>query len=52
MAMDMQKLPINVTIQNILKDCKYICGDFIFTVVCHVYSPKGAIATLSEFSYT
>jgi hypothetical protein len=35
MAMDMRKLPINVTIQNILKDCKYICGDFIFTEICH-----------------
>jgi hypothetical protein len=34
MAMDMRKLPINVTIQNILKDCKYICGNFIFTAVC------------------
>jgi hypothetical protein len=33
--MDMQKLPINVIIQNIWKDCKYICGDFIFTTVCH-----------------
>jgi len=36
MAMDLRNLPINVTIQNILKDCKYICGDFIFTAVCRV----------------
>jgi hypothetical protein len=46
MAMDMGKLPINVTIRNLLKDCKYICGDFIFTVVCCVcYNPAKAITS-------
>jgi hypothetical protein len=45
MAMDMQKLPINVTIQNILKNCKYICGDFIFTAVCHVNHQSASWAT-------
>src|ERR1700691_6019703 len=25
-------------ISNILKDCRRICGDFIFTAVCHVAS--------------
>jgi len=36
LAMNMWELAICLSIQNMRKDCQYICLIFIFTAVCHV----------------
>ena len=38
MEMNMQEISIGLNILNILKDCQRICGNFIFTAVCHAWA--------------